>query len=346
VTDDSTKGRRDFLKTAAVTTVATGLLAAGSPQTAIAKEKRQDRTGKQLQIIDFRCRPPITPQKLLFDVKLERQKWENQMICPPFNDVSPSMHEVGTKKGLQLLLQEMNESGVDRIVMPGRNLMNMPKAAKALSDADSINVTDEMLLNLIAEFDNRATGLHGIDLSDISKATASIETAVRKHGMPGAVLEAGYHTTGTGAPMQLNNKNLYPIYETMVSTDALLMIQSGIYAGFDIGANDWPPLDQVLQDFPALKVVLAHGGYPRILDALALATKHPNFYLSPDIYCFFPGGSLYVESISLLPDQFLFGSAYPFGSLKVSVDESLKFDLPDAVMEKYMGGNAARLLKL
>lgn len=344
MTQQSKKGRRDFLKTAAITTVASGLLTTGSSQVAIAKEKRRDRTGRQLKVIDFRCRPPITPQKLLFDVKLGRQKWKNQMICPPFNDVSPSMLEVGKKKGLQLLLQEMNESGVDQIVMPGRNLLNMPKAAKAFSDTDSINVTDEMLLDLISSFDNRATGLHGIDLSDISQATVNIENAVRKHGMPGAVLEAGYHTTGTGAPMQLDNKTLYPIYETMVSTDSVLMIQSGIYAGFDIGANDWPPLDQVLQDFPTLKVVLAHGGYPRVMDALALATKHPNFYLSPDIYCFFPGGSLYVESISMLPDQFLFGSAYPFGSLQASVDESLRFDLPDDVMEKYMGGNAARLL--
>lgn len=202
------------------------------------------------------------------------------------------------------------------------------------------------MLDLTARFDNRAVGLHGIDLSDISKAVVSIETAVRKRGMPGAVLEVGYHTTDTGEPMRLDNKSLYPIYETMVSTDSVLMIQSGIYAGFDIGANDWPPLDLVLQDFPTLKVVLAHGGYPRILDALALAAKHQNFYLSPDIYCFFPGGSLYVEPISMLPDQFLFGSAYPFGSLKASVNESLKFNLSDEVMEKYMGGNAARLLKL
>ena len=337
--------RRDFIKNAAVVAAATGLSATGTRALAD-EDKMHTKSGQQINIVDFRCRPPINPQKLLFDVKLGRQKWENQMVCPPFNDVSPSMHQVGNDKGIELLQQEMLESGVDHIIMPGRNLANMPKAAKALSDAESINVTDKVLLDLIEKFDNKATGLHGIDLGDIQKATISIENAVRKHGMPGAVLEAGYHKTDAGEPMQLDNKALYPIYETMVSTDSVLMIQSGIYAGFDIGANDWPPLDQVLQDFPKLKVVLAHGGYPRILDSLALAAKHPNFYLSPDIYCFFPGGELYVNSISKLPDQFIFGSAYPFGSLQASVDESLKFDLSDEVMKKYMGGNAARLLKL
>jgi predicted TIM-barrel fold metal-dependent hydrolase len=37
-------------------------------------------------------------------------------------------------------------------------------------------------------------------------------------------------------------------------------------------------------------------------------------------------------------------TAYPLGDIKVSVDESLKFPLERSVMERYMGGNAARLL--
>jgi predicted TIM-barrel fold metal-dependent hydrolase len=83
-----------------------------------------------------------------------------------------------------------------------------------------------------------------------------------------------------------------------------------------------------------------------VLDALALLTKHPNLYISPDIYCHFPGGRTYVEAISMLPDQFIYASAYPLGSIKESVEMALKFPLPDDVMEKYMYGNAARLLKI
>ncbi len=299
------------------------------------------------KVIDFRCRPPIPAQKLLFDIKLGRLKWKNKFVCVPAMATSASMYKVGTEEGLDLLFREMDEAGVDKIVVPGRNIANPPKAVLQLSGTDRINVTDEMMIDLAHRFDNRAVGLHGIDVElPAEAAVAAIDTALEVHGMAGAVMEIGYSTGADGQPLKANDPRLYPIYETMVKHDKLLMYMSGIYAGHDIGANDWPPLDRVMQDFPDLKLVLAHGGYPRVLDAVALAVKHPNFYLSPDIYCFFPGGRLYVEAIEMLPDQFVFASAYPFGPLKESVELSMQFPLSDEVMEKYMYGNAARLLEL
>jgi hypothetical protein len=74
-----------------------------------------------------------------------------------------------------------------------------------------------------------------------------------------------------------------------------------------------------------------------VIEALALVTKHRNFYISPDVYCFFPAGELYINSITKLQDQFVFASAYPMAGQKESVDEALKFPL---------SGNAARLLKI
>lgn len=303
-------------------------------------------TDKKFKVIDFRCRPPIAAQKMLFDVKLARLNDRNLLINPLTVATSPSMHEVGTGEGLELLLNEMNEAGVDLMVMPGRRVSTSLEAFKELTKTDSINVSDSKLVELRARFNNRAIGLHGIDVANPEKAVADIETAVKVHGLPGAVLETGYHMLPDGSPLSLDNRTLYPIYEVMSELDAVLMLQSGIYAGFDIGANDWPPLDRVMQHFPKLKVVLAHGGYPRVLDALALTTKHQNLYLSPDIYTSFPGGNLYLEAMGMLPNQFIFGSAYPFSSLKASVDFALQIPLSDEVMANYLYGNAAHLLKL
>ena len=289
----------------------------------------------------------MAAQKLIFDLKLGRLKWENKFVCKPAMATSPSMFKVGEDEGLELLLKEMDEASVDLIVVPGRNIANPPKAVLQMTNTDKINVTDEMLLNLNKRFQGRAIGLHGIDVErPVEHSVKAIESAIRDQGLAGAVLEIGFSTTENGRPLKADDPRLYPIYETMVSLGKPLMSMSGIYAGHDIGANDWPPLDRVMQDFPQLKLVLAHGGYPRVLDAIALAVKHPNFYLSPDIYCFFPGGKLYVEAIGQLPDQFIFASAYPFGPLKESVELSLQFPLSDEVMEKYMFGNAARLLGL
>ena len=302
---------------------------------------------KSYNIIDFRCRPPMAAQKLIFDLKLGRLKWANKFICPPSQATLPSMFKVGTDEGFDLLYQEMDESGIDYIVVPGRNLANPPKAVVKESEKTSLNVTDSELAELKQRYQGRALGMHGIDAEQSAeKIVAGIETATSEYGLAGAVLEIGYSTNDQGSPLLLNDRRLYPIYETMIKLDKPLMLQSGIYAGHDIDANNWPPLDRVMQDFPALKMILAHGGYPRILDAVALCAKHPNLYISPDIYCFFPGGRLYIEAISQLPDQFLFGTAYPFGTFKESLELTYKFPLSEEVMEKYLYGNAARLLEI
>jgi len=342
MSNNTNDSRRNFLKSAAAVAATAGIGLKVSAE----EQKRFDRTGEKMRIVDFRCRPPIAPQKMLFDIKLARLEWENKLHNPLAQSTSPSMYQVGKPEGIRLLKEEMRAAGVDHIIMPGRTTNADVKATANLSKEGSINITDDMLIDLRRQFDNRATGLHGINLRDVANAPAAIEKAVKEHGLPGAVLEPGYVRKPNGEPLKLDDKSLYPIYETIVATDSVLMVQSGIYAGFDFGANDWPPLDLVLQKFPKMKVVLAHGGYPRVLDALALAMKHPNFYLSPDIYCSFPGGNLYTDAITQLQDQFIFGTAYPFGSLPASVEWSLKLPLADDVMVKYMGGNAARLLNL
>jgi hypothetical protein len=208
-------------------------------------------------------------------------------------------------------------------------------------------VSDQTLVDLRKTFDNRLYGLHGLDLSlPTDQLVSGLENAVTKHGLLGAVMEPGYFAAPEGGTLTADHNKLYPLYETVIKLDVILMHQSGIYAGPDIGANDWAPLDRVMQAFPRLKVVLAHGGYPRVLDALALVTKHPNLYISPDIYCHFPGGRTYVEAMSMLPDQFIYASAYPLAPIKESAELALKFPLSGDVMEKYMYGNAARLLKI
>jgi predicted TIM-barrel fold metal-dependent hydrolase len=301
---------------------------------------------KNKGIIDFRVRPPLAPFKILFDLKLRRLTWENKFNLAVSDAVAPSMNKVGKQEGLSLLEKEMDDAGVAYVVARGRNVSVGPKSVDP-TGAQGMTVSDQTLVDLRKSFNNRLFGLHGLDLNlPTNDLVAGIENAITKHGLFGAVMEPGYFAAPEGGALTADHKKLYPLYETIIKLDVLLMHQSGIYAGADIGANDWAPLDRVMQNFPQLKVVLAHGGYPRVIDALALATKHPNFYLSPDIYCHFPGGRLYVEAISMLPDQFIYASAYPLGPIKESVEMALQFPLSDDVMEKYMYWNAARLMKI
>jgi predicted TIM-barrel fold metal-dependent hydrolase len=61
---------------------------------------------------------------------------------------------------------------------------------------------------------------------------------------------------------------------------------------------------------------------------------------------FWPGGQLYQMNIELLQDQFIYGSAFPFGNIDTTLEQTRALKLSDAVQEKYLYGNAKRLLKL
>jgi uncharacterized protein len=311
------------------------------------KKKQGNIMRNDIKIIDFRCRPPVAAYKTLFELHLERRTWENKFVSGPENAVSPSMHKVGEDTGLDLLMKEIDEAGIDLVVAPGR-ATPPGLEVKAVGEGElDFNVSDETLVGLRKRFNNRLLGLTALELSrPVDQLVTQIKKAVKEFDLRGVVMEPGYYKAPDGGPLWADNKRLYPIYETVIELDVFVMHQSGIYAGPDFGANHWPPVDRLLQDLPELKLLLAHGGYPAVLESLALATKHRNFYISPDVYCFFPGGELYVNSISKLPDQFIFASAYPMAGQKESVNEALKFPLSKDVMQKYMYGNAARLLKI
>jgi predicted TIM-barrel fold metal-dependent hydrolase len=57
-------------------------------------------------------------------------------------------------------------------------------------------------------------------------------------------------------------------------------------------------------------------------------------------------GQLYQQNFDLLPDQFIFGSAYPFGNVDRSAARTFKLPVSATTMKKYFYDNAAQLLKL
>ena len=95
--------RRSFLKLS----VLSGLTA-GFGRSAVAEPEEREESApvtaaaRDLDIVDFRCRPPIKPMKMLFDMKLGRQKWPSDFANPLAKSVSKSMRtsREGMWKGL------------------------------------------------------------------------------------------------------------------------------------------------------------------------------------------------------------------------------------------------------
>ncbi len=103
-------------------------------------------------------------------------------------------------------------------------------------------------------------------------------------------------------------------------------------------------------DFPGLKLVASHGGWPWVNEMVAVAWKHPSVYIeigaiSPR-YIGIPGTGwepLMVYGNSLLRDRVLWATDAMVPH-KRSVEELRALPLKESVKEKWLGLNAARLL--
>jgi len=154
-----------------------------------------------------------------------------------------------------------------------------------------------------------------------------------------------------------NDKKYYPFYAKCVELDIPVRIHTSMnYASdrpMDLGRPIY--LDEIAIDFPELTIIAGLGGWPWVPELVGLARRHQKLYI--DIaahrpkYISKPGGGfemLLQFGNTILQDKILFASSWMTLSmpLKQIIAEMENLPLKDAVREKWMYGNAARILKL
>lgn len=223
------------------------------------------------KVIDFRNRPPLQAYNSLFELQqsLLAPKMKNSSYRGP-STISPSMLMVGKPGALEQWWKEIDEAGVEIVVCNGRLSED-----RGSMDADGL-----------AELQNRYPGrLYGLAPADVNQdvklTVRDCERAIKELGLRGLNLEPTIREMG--GPTQVDNPDLFPIYETAVALDVPIMVYTGPFAAPGFGdlmmANDMVPYDRVLQRFPKLKIILGHGAYPNIVQVLGAAFKHENLYI-------------------------------------------------------------------
>ncbi|MFX1453384.1 MAG: amidohydrolase family protein [Promethearchaeota archaeon] len=149
---------------------------------------------------------------------------------------------------------------------------------------------------------------------------------------------------------------MYPIYSTCVELDIPIWFHLSInYSTYSMEVERPIYLDLVAQDFPELKMIAGHGGWPWINEMVAVAWRNPNIYI--DIASYLPKyigmrGTGWEPLIhygnSILQDRILFGSTWLFmgQSIKQLADGIMNLPLKEEVKKKWLYHNAARLLDL
>lgn len=196
---------------------------------------------------------------------------------------------------------------------------------------------------------DRLLATAGVDPHKGMVAVRELEEAVRAFGFKAANLN----------PFELelhaNDKKFYPIYAKCVELDIPVLLHTSFNLTRNISLDFGRPiyLDEVAKDFPELKIVAVHGGWPWVLEMVAVCWKYPNVYIeisgTMPKYIMTPNTGwdpLLVYGNGLLQDRVLWGSNWPMIEPRESIEWVRKFPLKEDVKRKWLGENAVHLLKL
>jgi len=150
------------------------------------------------------------------------------------------------------------------------------------------------------------------------------------------------------------DSRFWPVYAKCQELGLILTVHSSINFSIDrpIEYSHVSYLDKIACDFPELVVVANHGGWPWVTEMVAVAWKHPNVYIeigavSPKYIGTSGTGwePLMRYGNTVLQNQVLFAtdSMLPH---KRCIDELKALPLKEEVKEKWLGGNATRILGL
>jgi predicted TIM-barrel fold metal-dependent hydrolase len=241
---------------------------------------------------------------------------------------------------LETFLLELDVSGLDRAVL-------LPIDA---STTRGCQIYSNELIAELCEMSDRFVGFASVDPHRESAAD-DLEHAVRDLGLRGLKLSP---PTQEFYP---NNAELaYPVYEKAQGLGIPIVFHAGMSWEPRARAKYGQPihLEDVAYDFPDLNIVIAHFGWPWVLEAVMLALKYPNVYIDTsclyfdnpkDFLAFVMTKQVPLSAIERsLRHKIVFGSNYPRVEIKNMVKAVKSLGLSDGCLKLVFEGNARKLL--
>ncbi|OGA55021.1 MAG: hypothetical protein A3G24_25875 [Betaproteobacteria bacterium RIFCSPLOWO2_12_FULL_62_13] len=276
-------------------------------------------------IIDVRFRPPYKGYLRLH--VFARDPW-NRRPGQLGVDPAPSL----IKKSVPMALEEMKQAGITKALVIGRR-----------AQPPFENVPNEDVLDFVREYPDRFFAVPALEPTDRYAALDELESYRTLPEVKAIHMEPGW----AARPMYADDANLYPIYERLEKIGMPALISAGGTIGPDFGYVDPVHLHRVAKDFPKLKLIIGHGGWPYVTQALAVAYDCGNVYLSPDMYLNVPNmpGSLeYVRAANYyLRERLIFGTAYPARPMVESIEHFHRLPFEEDVKPLVLYHNAARI---
>ncbi len=215
-----------------------------------------------------------------------------------------------------------------------------------------VKFSNEELARMVAQYPDKLIGFCQVNHNyGVDKAVDELKHCIKELKLSGLKL----HTVLQDfAP---NDRKMYPIYETCVELDIPLMFHTG-YEGIGTGIpggdgvrqkyGDPMLIDDVAADFPNLRIIMAHPGWPWHDNAIAVAMHKTNVYM--DISSMrpkhFPDSIKKYMRTRNFARKVLFGTDYPYATIEEYITDLAEFNIKPDLMNRIMYDNAVEFLRL
>ena len=172
-------------------------------------------------------------------------------------------------------------------------------------------VSDEFVAEYVARHPDRLIGFAGIDPADPVEAVRQMGVAhdeLKMRGVGMSPAAQNFH------PCHTNAKTCY---EAASALGMPVLFHTGLRNSPECVMQYAQPvlLDEVAREFPDLKIIIAHMGFPWVHETIVLLAKHPNVYADISWLLHQPWQAyqslLGAHQHGVMP-KLLFGSGYPY----------------------------------
>ncbi len=240
---------------------------------------------------------------------------------------------------IEKYLEKMDRAGIERSLL-------IAVRAGDMRVKGSFAIPYERVADICHKYPDRFSGLAGADPTLGMRGLRELEQGIREYGFVGVHLYPHWFEL---APDQAK---YYPIYAKCCELDVPIMLQVGHclrYQRDRILPSVGRPitLDQIAIDFPELKLIGIHIGYPWTEEMISVAWKHEHVYIGCDAYAPRHWPQPFVQYLNTYgKDKVLFGTDWPVIDPERMVKEIGQLGLRPDAYQKLLRENALRIFKL
>ena len=174
---------------------------------------------------------------------------------------------------IESMIHKMDEANVERVCITQTKMWSYRNRWMYM------DTTLEDVTQYTSKHPDRFVGLAGYNPFRIPESLKEIEVAVKQHGFKGVYV----HIYGFDIP--LHDRKMYPLYAKCVELDIPVSLQVGHVLEAMPSEHGRPIyLDQVASDFPELKIIGSHTGWPWVEELISVCYKWDNIYFGIDAW--------------------------------------------------------------